>query len=251
MSEFDRANFRIAIARSRIVNFSHIDKFGANDTVGTSDETIWHYGGLYNWLTAPTAIKITSSNSNEVHGGGGVHTIRLEGLNANYEVITETISLNGHTAVTTVNTFQRLYRMNAVSVGNSLVNVGQIYGFTGDSTDGVPDTATQVYASMPAEHGQTLLGAYTIPVSKTGYIAHIHAEVGAGKNADVRFFTRPLSESFKVFTDFDILNDHFSEDITVPLKVDAKTDIEIRAKVDAGSTKVSGGFLVILVDEIE
>lgn len=251
MSKFDRAHFGLAIARDRIDHFSHVQKFGANEAISTSDETVWHFGGLYNWITAPTAIKITSANSNEIHGGGGAHTVKIEGLNANYEEITETVSLNGHAAVTTVNTFQRVHRMKAITVGNSLTNVGQIYGFTGASTDGVPDVSTQVFASIPAEHGQTLLGAYTIPASKTGYIHNIHAEVGAGKNADVKFFTRPLSESFKVFADFDILNDHFSRTFEIPFKVEAKTDIEIRAKIDTGTTKVGGGFAIIIVDAIE
>lgn len=78
-------------------------------------------------------------------GSSGARTVLVSGVDANYNKITETVTLNGQTAVNTVNTFRFVEELKVLTAGTGLANAGIIYAGTGDITTGVPDTK---YCSM-------------------------------------------------------------------------------------------------------
>jgi len=53
----------LAIQKGIINNFSGVQKFGYNASVGTSFETIWDGGGDYTFLTVAGTATATSSNT--------------------------------------------------------------------------------------------------------------------------------------------------------------------------------------------
>jgi hypothetical protein len=99
----------LAIAKGEVNGYSVVHKFGANFDIDNNSEpeTVWTGGGLYPWSSLATAQTLyVLSESSEDTG-----TLEIQGLDENYNLQTEELTLTGTTAVTTVNTFLRVYRM--------------------------------------------------------------------------------------------------------------------------------------------
>ena len=96
--------FELQIARGQIPGHRHIFKYGYNDAVGATAEHIWLNGGTYTWSPAASTLSITSSDAADDGNpatGNGARTVRVEGLDANYNEITEDVILNGTAVVNT------------------------------------------------------------------------------------------------------------------------------------------------------
>ena len=91
-------------------SYKQVYKFGQNAVVGNSMETIWQQGGLYSYPPSASTMTVSSSDVNDTSAGTGARTVLISGLNASYNEASETIILNGQTAVTTVNTYIRMNR---------------------------------------------------------------------------------------------------------------------------------------------
>jgi hypothetical protein len=99
----------LAIAKGEVHGYSVVHKFGANFDIDNNSEpeTVWTGGGLYPWSSLATAQTLyVLSESSEDTG-----ILEIQGLDENYNLQTEELTLTGTTAVTTVNTFLRVYRM--------------------------------------------------------------------------------------------------------------------------------------------
>jgi hypothetical protein len=241
-------DYFLSIAKGNVAGTSSINKFGANDDVSTSYEDIWDGGGTYVWPAAASLYNITSTDTDDVLGGTGAHNVSIQGLDANYNLITETINLNGQTHVPTVNQYLRVFRMKVEYSGSSNVNEGNIYLFKGTSSTGTPDDLTLVIAKIQSLQGQTLMSLYTIPAGKTGYMSNAYVTSAATKTTTFQLFARPLGKSENIKFNIDIKDADVNHKWSVPLVFTEKTDIWTQAKIDVGSTRVSSGFDIILVD---
>ena len=243
-------DYFLELSKGNIPQHSIINKFGFNlgiDT-NTDPETIWSAGGLYAFPTSASTLKITSNDVDD-NGTGttGALTIKVQGLDTNYDVIEEDITLNGQTAVTGSKEFLRVYRAFVTSAGSSEFNEGVI---TINNSD---DSLT--LAQIPAEHSQTQMAVYTVPRDHKGFITNISGSIlksgGAKKNATLHFYTRAngvarLKQSFSVETDGTTV---FNKQFFLPLVLEEKTDVYINVEVDANDTGVFSNFGIILVDQ--
>ena len=80
-------------------------------------EDIWPVGGIRTWITTPTVLDVTSDNAADSAAGTGARTISLVGLDANLDIITETIAMNGLSTVSTVQQFKRVSVADVVTSG--------------------------------------------------------------------------------------------------------------------------------------
>ena len=95
--------WQLAVSSGEIEGAKIVSKFGENPAVGTSEETIWDAGGVYDYLTTASQLDVTSTDADDTDGGNGARTVVLEGLDANYNEITETVTMDGLTIVQTTN----------------------------------------------------------------------------------------------------------------------------------------------------
>ena len=86
--------FELQVARGQIQGHKTLFKFGNNSDINGSLETIWSHGGLYSYLAAASVLKVSSSSANDAAAGTGARTVTLAGLDASYNEISETVSLN-------------------------------------------------------------------------------------------------------------------------------------------------------------
>ena len=234
------------VAKSRVPNAAHVHKFGYNAAISTATETVWTYGGAYNWLGAATILKITSNSTDDDVAGIGALTVVIEGLDANYEEISETVILTGQVSKNTTKEYLRAHRMYVVTAGTSLTNVGELFAFTGAHTTGDPDVATTVHTHVAAGAGQTLQAFYTVPANKEALLYELDATCSDNTNSVVMTLRTRLEggawrtkEQFAVHQGSIVLNKQF------PMIVTEKTDIEIQG-LATGAVVCSASFDMVL-----
>jgi hypothetical protein len=218
----------VPIAKNQIDKISGVHKFGYNPTVGTSYETIWTEGGTYVFPTnATTAVCTSASGATD----SGVE-ITIEGLDANYVEISETLTLNASGTVTSSNSY---LRMNRAFVSGSSATDGNITVTVDSLTVAVIDSAYQ----------QTQQLIYTVPAERDGYILQVDA--GVQKNQEI-ILNMNIREVGKVFRTQAIISSFgvpASRAFDLPMHLPPKTDIRVDVKAGA-STGVSGELEIIL-----
>ena len=159
-------DFYLAVAKGDFTGYTKVSKFGRNPSVKSADyETIWDGSNFYPWPTAAETLSVVSDDANDTSAGTGARTVEIEGLDSSWDVLTETVTMNGTTPVVTTGLFLRVYRARVVTAGSSGTNEGTIT-FTNT-------TSSNVIAQISVDtsgFGQTLMACYTIPAGKTGYL---------------------------------------------------------------------------------
>jgi len=102
--------FELQAARSQISFHKTLFKYGYNPNIINVDETIWDGGGIYAYPAAAAIMYVSSSSANDTSAGTGARTVLVSGLDANYNEVEETVTLNGQTQVATTTEFLRVFR---------------------------------------------------------------------------------------------------------------------------------------------
>jgi len=219
----------LAVQRGDVNNFSGVQKFGYNSSVGTSFETIWDGGGDYTFITSSGTATATSSDTDDNTG-----TIQIFGLDSNYDLAEETLTIGGSAgSVSFIRVFRAL--MKTANTGNA--NVGTIT---------ITVSSTTVAQILPT-YGQTLMAIYTVPRKYQAYLVQL--DVGSSKDLEneIKFRIKQIDNGNVWNTrSFITARGGFTEkNYHVPEIILEKTDIEMRAKSSATSS-ISGGFELIL-----
>ena len=245
------------IMTDRATGIGNINKFGRNPAVATGDEVIWD-GSTATWA-APTAAgvhAIISDDPNDAAAGTGALTVEVYGLDPNYNLQNETVTLaaldpnSANVAVNTTNSYTMIHRMTVATAGGGGANVGVITA-TFD-----PNTVNTVTAQINAGNNQTLMAIYMIPGDKTGFITNYYATVnkdatpGTAAAANIELWVKPIGEVYQLKHILGVntagtssLTHHFG----IAKHIDAKSIILMEADPEA-AMDVSAGFDLILVD---
>lgn len=231
--------FELQVSRGQIAYHEFIHKFGYNPSIEAAAETIWSEGGLYVYPTSASTMYISSSSAADTAAGTGARTATVYGLDANFEQINVTVSLNGQTGVQ-LNGALNWYRVNRIVVntaGSGGANAGVLYvGTEATPSGGVP---TNKYATVAIGDNQTLMCLWTVPVGYTAYLHQkdVSSSSSAGKFAIFTLVSRPDGGVFNVIDRVTLANNATSLSYWNPIVLTEKTDVEVRAIADsAGGT---------------
>ena len=234
------------VGSDKIQGHSVVHKFGHNLLVNEDWETIWSAGGLYSFIDTPTVLKISSTDVDDDDGDTGARTVLIEGLDSNYDELSETVTLNGRTAVNTTGTYKRVHRMIVQTVGSSGYNEGIIYAGTGTVSSGVP---ANKYASIPATYNQSMMAIYTIPNNKTGYLTSFYAQPDGEKEFQIRLRMQDSNGISRIKNQLHAYQNQAMFNYRPYYKIEEKTDISIDFHDSSGNdASVGGGFSLILID---
>jgi len=232
--------FGLQLQQGKIINASSIFKYGRNSDVGTSEETIWDGGGVYSYPTQSTTMSVASSSASDTD-----QVITVQGLDEDYNLLTQTASLSGTTpqqlATPYIRVFRCFYTSGSEVVGD--INVG-----SGDFSSGVP---ANLYAKISQGEGQTLMAIYTVPANFTLYIYQGH--IGSGTEQLNKFISARLkfrlfnTSQFRTASRLEIQNQAVEFDFGVPQIMPEKTDIEVSALSSSGSNAISADFTGVLI----
>lgn len=179
--------------------------------------------------------------------GTGVQTVMIVYLDINGDEQTETITMNGAGAVTTVATdIDKIQWMHAVTVGSGTVAAGNI------SLQGV--SGGTVYEYIAAGGNQSLSCHYHIPNNKTGFLLGWQAS-GITKIIDIRLratimrFNRNLITAF-VFQDAAVVNNSTTGWVPFDIPKLCPTGSTIKVSGISGTAGGDGAaqFDVLLID---
>ena len=244
-------DFGLQVARGQIPYHKHVYKFGQNAVVGDSVETIWSQGGLYSYPPSATTMTVSSSNTNDTSAGTGARTVLISGLDGDYNEISETITLNGQTAVTTTNSFLRVNRAIVLTAGSGGANAGTIYVGTGTVTTGVP---ANVYTTINGDGtNQSLQTFWTVPANYDAYIYQTNISTGNTSNTQAVLKTllvaRPHGGVFNTKEVIVLTDGNHLQMYNFPIKLTEKTDIEFRAVSSSPSVNfdVSASMSILYV----
>jgi hypothetical protein len=220
--------------------FGHLTeyKFGFNAEVGTDEETLWDEGGLYSHPSSASVMKVSSSNAADTST-----TVMVSGLDVNYDEVSETVTLNGQTAVNTSNEYLRVFRAKVKSNEPQ----GNVYVGTGTVSSGVP---ANKFAKILIGENQTLMAVWSVPA---GYTAHLHevsassGTTAANKFTTVRLKVTPFGEVPQTKVVQTLHNSFIELDFGVPIQIPEKSDVELRAVSSSGSDAVSGTMTFVYV----
>jgi len=231
--------FDLQVARGQITGHIPVYIFGYSATVGSSAlgpcwEGLTLSGGYYVYPSSAVQMTVVSTSASD----NTTRSIVINGLDANYKIITETLALNGTTPVTTVNSY---FRINSVSMFNS-TNTGVITLANGGTT----------YAQINAGIGQTQMSIYSVPAGYTFYLTYIQADASVG-------FT---SSNYMLFAEYNKFNVNgsvtlagqatfvqaYNQPFGIPVAHPEKTDIQYLIRANSGSPFTAdifaGGVLI-------
>ena len=248
-----RWDFWVDVAREEIdgsVQQNH--KFGANPDIDVTAEDIWTSGGAYTgWLTAAAPMRIRAGgNAADTAAGAGAQSVRIEGLDANWNEIGETVATAG--AAQSLATSASFIRVNRLYV----VNAGA-YGGTNTGIVSVETTGGTLVATIGATQGQSEMCIYTIPAGKTGIIPQVSASVDTAKTATVRFYARrnaddvtgPSYSPRRLWHIVTGLSGAYTRVFTSMPVFPPKTDVWVSATGPAGGASVEADICFLLVPE--
>jgi len=238
--------FLYSVASGNVLGVKFIKKFGFNPLVGSTSETVWDQGGLYQYATSPQLITISSSDANDADGDTGATTATVFGLDENYNEFEKDVILDGQNAVNVLSNAIRVYRIIIRTAGSSGHNEGNIYVGYGTVSLGIPAI---ILAVIRPTFNQTQMALYTVPAGYVAFLSDYYNNTGEGKDATVSSFSRPFGEVFQLKRIVSSFENNFYYPNTFPFIFDEKTDIEMRALSVASGAPVSAGFDLMLVDK--
>jgi len=225
--------FELQVARGQITGHSTVNIYGAQSNVSTSYLPLWENNTTYTYPTSAASMNMFSSAAGDTSAN-----VQIQGLDANYVAISETVALNGTANVATTKSFLRINSM-AVTSGQP---TGTIY---------LKDlTNTTTYAQITATYGRTQMSMYTVPAGNTFYLSRIDAYTSLnGSNSDYSVYRNYSTTSANVSSlsqQAPFTNTYHSQRV-MPRAFTEKTDIQLQARTNANTAFISiaaEGYLV-------
>lgn len=245
--------WELQVARNQITMHTPYFRFGWANSVGTTPQTITTAvtaGSVYAYPAAATVMKVSSSSANDTSAGTGARTILVVGLDANYVSQSETITLNGQTAVNTTNSYLRITYTELLTTGSGNGIAGTLYIGTGSLTAGVPAT---IYWQMEATYNNWSFAGFTVPAGYTAYITSYtitSQSTTANINVSLGMVVYEYGKTFSEYQSTARLssNGNFDRHFDHPFAVAEKSDVELRAWASTGSAvNVTGEIQYVLI----
>ena len=239
--------FGLQVARGQIQGHSNVLVFGYNPDVDTSEESVWPDGGTVPHPTVASILKISSSSANDTSAGTGARTVYIEGLDGDYEVVSETVILNGQTEVNTTNSYLYVNSFYVVTTGSGESNAGNINAGTGTVTSGVPAV---LYDIIATGYNTRTTGHYCVPAGYTGYMVTgvITAGQASGSTAVTAFLKQHGDDGIlRVGAITTLNNGSIQYDFDPAYVIPEKHCVGASAIGSAANNSISSFFNIILI----
>jgi hypothetical protein len=236
--------FYTRVAQGLVPGYSSFSVFGYNPDVDQTEETIWPDGGLIPHPTTDSQLTIVSTSTDDDGDpvGTGARTVYIEGLDENYEVVSETVTMNGTTGVTTVNSYMYVNQFYVATVGSGGANAGEITAKVGAT----------LYDIIATGYNNRTTAHYCVPAGYTAYL--LEGTFTAGQATGTTGITGYLKQHgpdgvLRVGAVVAINNGSVQYDFANPYVVPEKNCIGASAIGSANNNLVSAFFNILLVQD--
>lgn len=240
-------NYFLDIAKGKIPGASVVFISGKNPSVNTSVApcTVWNGSTTSSypwdvWLNGANTIFAVSNSALDVG------TLTINGLDANYNHISQTITLAGLTSANTDGT--KFIRVNSAlyqSNTNNNSNHGAIelrYG----------NTAGTIIGKIEVAQGITSMAIYTVPAGHTAFTVYGDFSVNKNEGAELNARWRLFGGSFFTVYAIELYQAAFAALPPVPGAIPEKTDIDNSSRnVTTNGTRIYSNQQLILIDNTQ
>ena len=239
-------NFELQIARNQIMGHQQVAIFGYTSSIGntTTPQTIWEGANNatqnnYTYLLTASQLTLVSTSASDT---GAVF---VSGLDSKFNLLSETITLTGTSAVTTVNSYLRvngLYYTSGTNVGTITAKV-----------------STTTYGYINPGFGQSQMAVYTVPNGFTFYQTLTQANSTLANQAvlfqtqqiynlpavlNLNGYSIPHNTNTQQAQISPFSTGFFDIPFTAPIPFPQGTDLQWQAKTNGGG--INGGVSVFI-----
>ena len=248
-------DFFLEVSKGLAPDHIAVNKYGRNIDIdtGSTPELVWPPGGTYEFLTTASRVRVQSTSAQDTYGTGtGGYSVVLEGLDRDFNQISETINLTGTAANTSSFEYLRINRAYVNLAGSTEVNQGRL-----DFLDG--ETGAVTMAHIDAGKSQTEQCQYTIPAGYRGYLLDFSGSIlksGSNRNATLELvFREPGFKGDETFVKKSKQqlaiessgSTSFSKFYALPLTIPEKTDVYVQCiNVSANNTEIFANLGIII-----
>jgi len=238
------------VTESDVLNAFLIDKSGATETLGTTPatmSTVWGSTGSYPWNTfTGTGAKIyikSVTNDPKVQG----KSVTIEGLDSNYDILIETVTLHATDTTTPVSTVNNFYRTNKMYLtGNNTNNLPHDYNIElryGSSSG-------TIIGQMNAPWGRGQNCFYTVPRGYEGFVLSINGNSGKMDEITSSLWFHPYGGTWTLQKSFKFISGTFDHNFRTPLRISEKSDVEIRAFALVESSRIGTELQMLVLPKV-
>ena len=225
--------FDLQVARGQIMGHSTQNVYGYQTAVATTFIPVWENATAYTYPVAATKMNLASSDAADTA------TIQINGLDANYNQISESIVLIGTTPVQTTKSYLRINGM-FVTAGSATNPAGVVT---------LKDlTNTTIYSQINAGVGRTQAAIFTVPAGYTYYLSRIDIYTSLNGNNFATYQNKTISSTGVVqLTQQAPFAISYNAQRVMPRPFAEKTDIQLMAKVNSSTGAIAiaqEGYLI-------
>lgn len=168
------------IGFSLVPGYERASGWGNNPDVdsGTVPEVVSPLGSAtIPWMSSSTSLEISSDNTADTAAGTGARTVAIDGLDADYNRLTQTVTLNGIDAVAIPTQLVAINRVRVLGYGSGLTNAGVLT--VRDAGGGTARILVPAGRSISQCSGYTVPAGYTLQINR--HLAAINRTETAGR----------------------------------------------------------------------
>lgn len=224
-------------------------KVGSNPDVSLAPgNVVWPRSAAYVYPLVAAATTIVSGSANDTEGGSGARLMKVSGVGADFEFLSELVALDGLTPVVLSGEYLRLNTVRTINAGSNELNEGEIVIAQGANEIGV----------ITVGAGALSQAIFTVPNQGQretwilGFTGSISREVGSAIGA-VELQLEVSMPGETAFSMIDVgemspAGGGFNYQYPTPEPVDIGADIRIRESFCAGTgLRVSASFDIAAV----
>jgi hypothetical protein len=234
--------FGLQVARGQITMHQSFQVFGYNPDVDQTEESVWPNGGTVPHPTVASKLDIVSTSTDDDGSpvGTGARTVYIEGLDGSYNVISETVVLNGTTNVETVNSYLYINQFYVATVGSGESNAGEITAKVGAT----------LYDLIAVGYNNRTTAHYCVPAGYTAYMTS--GAITSGQASGSTSITAYLKQHgpdgiLRVGAVSTLNNGSVQYDFNPPYRIPEKNCVGASAIGTAANNSVSAFFNMILI----
>jgi hypothetical protein len=159
-------DFNLQVVRNQIMGHKNVNINGYNTSVGATAIPLWENSSAYVFPSTALTMSVVSSSALDTGGA----KVQIVGLDANWDEISEVITLTGITPVTTTLKYLRINSVIMTAAASGQPSNAGIITVTNSGT---------VYGQINVGLGRSQMSIYSIPAGYTGYVRRINAWSGS------------------------------------------------------------------------
>ena len=149
--------FDLQVARGQITGHQTLSLFGYQAAIANTKIPVWENATVYTYITSASTLTLVSSSASD----DTLASVLISGLDSSFNIISETLNLNGTTGVTTAKSYFRVNSLLMVSPGTSqTTNAGVI----------TLKQSSNIVAQINTGIGKSQMSIYTVPAGYSFYL---------------------------------------------------------------------------------